>query len=155
MSFWGFITGNGDAEAAQASNVARQWQTLLEQAAAMPEANYQSYYKTMVGAYGEPPAAVRTALDAARVAANTGAPYEAPDYYDTLYAAAADNYAELYKAAATDGFVEGVKSVPAGIAGGLGSVSGSFLGGLPAWLKWTGAAAAALYAVKLIGRLKK
>jgi hypothetical protein len=163
--FWSLITGNGEAAGAQAQNVARQWQTLLENAADMPDENYQSYYKTMVDAYGPPPAEYQAALDAerqsyhARATGTLGDPAElgspVPDFTKLLRETAADSYNEIYGEAAKTGFVEGVKSVPGAVSGGLADAAGALIGGLPPWVKWTAAAALALYAIKLLAGLKK
>jgi hypothetical protein len=153
MSFWGWITGNSEAETAQAANVARQWQTLLDNAASLPADNYATYYRTLRDAYGPPPPAVQTALDAARAANAAGLPAPAPDYYALLNAAAADHYADLYANAAADGFVDGVKTAPAILAGAAGGTLGGLWNGLPSWLKIAALAGLGLYALHTLARL--
>jgi hypothetical protein len=155
MGFWSWITGNSETAATQAANVARQWQTLLDNAAALADSNYAAYYSNMVGSYGPPPAAVQAALDDARAAfhAGGGGDFSAPNHYEELLSYAGDGVDFVYKEAATEGFVDGVATAPALIAGAAGSTLTGFFSGLPAWLKWAAGAALALFALRTLAHL--
>ncbi|MDR0901719.1 MAG: hypothetical protein LBM92_03000 [Opitutaceae bacterium] len=153
--FWSWITGNGDAADAQAANVARQWQTLLDNATNYSsKENFDKAVAAMVKNYGEPPAAVRAALAdaAAAIEANHPETYSAPQIFADLNGYYDDYYDDESRTAAADGFVEGVKSVPGQISGGIAATVAAFWKGLPALGKLATAAALCLVALPILTR---
>jgi hypothetical protein len=138
MDWYNPISWLTDTET-NAANVARQWQTIINNAAAMTPEDFRRVYDAMVAAYGTPPAEVLAALDQARQSVATGVDYNPPDVYAALTGQLETTLGQQETAAI-------MAALPADIAAELEQLAenagaavsgavGGFLTGVPAWVK--------------------
>lgn len=124
----GWFTSGKDADT-YAANVAAQWDIIIANAETANPAAYKRAYDMLVQYYGPP----------------------APTYAARLEAARAQ-YNRQQIEALQDGFVEGVKSAPGLITGGVSNFIGEIWKNIPAWVRYTGLAALAIWGISTLTR---
>jgi hypothetical protein len=95
-----------------AANATAQWRILKEQFTNPPTIQWQNLHASFLANYG-PPAATE----------------------DEMYARARNAYLHGIDNALEDGFMTGIKTFPADLAAAVANTAGSFLSGIPGWVK--------------------